>query len=53
MYYIYDEFGQLMRMVRRREEAEHICKIYTDWTYEHVKPVKKEFNFNNFDDAPF
>jgi hypothetical protein len=47
---IFDEFGQLCRWVRTKEEAEKLISIYEDWTYTYVPTNKKPFKF---EDAPF
>jgi hypothetical protein len=37
MYMLYDEFGQPIRMVKTKHEAEYLIKTYTDWTYRYMK----------------
>lgn len=39
-YRIYNEYGELMRMTRTKQEAIDICAIRNGWTFVYVKPVK-------------
>lgn len=39
-YYIYDENGELMRIVKSRQEAKQICSIRQGWTFKVVKKSK-------------
>ena len=41
MYQLHNEFGEYMRLVKRKEEAEHFVKYY-GWTMKFFKPPKKE-----------
>ena len=41
MYRLYDEFGDFMRVVKRKEEAEHFVKYY-GWTMKFFKNPKKQ-----------
>lgn len=41
MYRLYDEEGDFMRVVKRKEEAEHFIKYY-GWTAKFFKDVKKQ-----------
>lgn len=47
MYLIKNEDGELMRTVRRQEEAQAICALRLGWTFKCVrKPVRKvEYKF--------
>jgi hypothetical protein len=49
-YKIYDEYGELMRTVKTKHEAEHLIQTYTDWTYQFVKADKPKLDLP---DAPF
>lgn len=40
MYRLYDEDGDFMRVVNRKEEAEHFVKYY-GWTMKFFRPPKK------------
>lgn len=53
MYYIYDELGELMRKVKRKEEAQQLIQIRTGWTYVHIRAKRKIVDLSSFDDAPF
>ena len=37
-YNIYDENGELMRVVKTQEEAKQIINMYRDWFYQEIKP---------------
>lgn len=37
IYKIYDENGELMRVVKTQEEAQKIIKTYKDWSYQQIK----------------
>jgi hypothetical protein len=50
-YRIYDEHGELMRIVKTKHEAEHLIKTYTDWSYQFVKGTKPDLT--NLGEAPF
>ena len=50
MYLILDEYGQAMRVVKTKHEAESLIKIYTDWSYKFVKKKKQKLDLP---DAPF
>lgn len=41
VYRLYDEDGCFMRVVKRKEEAEHFVKYY-GWTMKFFKQIKKE-----------
>jgi len=51
MYYIHDEMGELMRVVRRHEEAKQILAIYHGWTMTHVRVKRKVIDLSQFEDA--
>ena len=50
-YEIYDENGELMRIVGSKAEAQNIVKTYTDWSYKFVK--KEPLDLSSLGDAPF
>lgn len=54
-YLIKDETGELMRVVRRQEEARQIIDIRNGWTMTHIKQQKEpiESVLKQFKDAPF
>ena len=37
-YNIYDENGELMRVVKTQEEAKQIINTYRDWFYQEINP---------------
>jgi len=54
MYRLYDEEGCYMRVVKRKEEAEHFVRFY-GWTMKFFKDVKKQKEkdiLKNMEDAP-
>ena len=51
MYYIHDEMGELMRVVRRQEEARQILSIYHGWTMTHVRVKRKAVDLSQFEEA--
>ena len=51
MYYIHDEMGELMRIVRRQEEAKQILAIYHGWTMTHVRVKRKVLDLSQFEEA--
>lgn len=53
MYYIYDEMGELMLKVKRKEEAQHIIQLRPGWTYVHIRTKRKIIDLSQFEDAPF
>ena len=53
MYLIYDEYGELMRWVKTKTEANHIIKTYTNWSWRYAPKVKPKFDWTNFEPAPF
>jgi hypothetical protein len=50
LYQLYDELGELMRTVSRKEEALAIVSLRSGWTYKRSVVCKPEVNF---EDAPF
>lgn len=52
-YMIFDEFGQPMRWVKTKHEADALITTYKDWTYKFVKVAKQEVDLSQFEDAPF
>ena len=53
MYYVYDENGELMRVVKRHDELKHLLEIYHGWTFRYVRNDKKPVDLTKFKDAPF
>jgi len=51
MYYIYDEFGDLMRKVRYKAEAHYLIRNRDGWYYKFVP--KKKVSLDSFEAAPF
>lgn len=49
-YQIFDESGELMRTVSRKEEALAIISLRSGWSYKRVNVVKPKFEF---EEAPF
>ena len=41
MYRLFNEYGEFMRIVKRKEEAEHFVKFY-GWTMKFFKKPSKE-----------
>lgn len=52
-YAIYNEDGEKMRVVQRKEEAEQIVATRTDWTFKFFKLDKKQPTTYQFEEAPF
>jgi len=50
-YKIYNEDGELMRIVGRKEEAEAMCELRNNWTYKAVRNAPKPQY--TFEEAPF
>jgi hypothetical protein len=50
-YKIYNEDGELMRVVGRKEEAEAMCALRNNWTYKAVRNAPKPQY--TFEEAPF
>lgn len=51
MYYVYDEMGELMRVVRRHEEAKQIVSSRHEWSYVRVQVKRKPVDLSQFEDA--
>jgi len=54
VYRLYDEDGCFMRVVKRKEEAEHFVKFY-GWTMKFFKDPKKQKEkvlLTNIEEAP-
>ena len=51
MYYIYDEMGELMCIVRRLEEAKEIVSCRNEWSFVYVQKKRKTIDLSNFEDA--
>jgi hypothetical protein len=41
-YIVYDEEGQPMRIIGRKEEAIALCALRSGWTYKYMKAKKAE-----------
>ena len=52
-YYIYGEDGDLMRIVGRQEEAEHMCATRSGWYYKARRGKRVKLSINQFEEAPF
>lgn len=50
LYHIRDEDGELMRVVRRREEAKELVQQREGWTYKAHRELKQTYIF---EEAPF
>jgi hypothetical protein len=50
-YFIYDEFGDLIRKSGSRQEARYLLKIYQGWTMKAIK--NKPVDLSHFGEAPF
>jgi hypothetical protein len=50
LYQIFDESDDLMRTVRRKEEALAIVSLRSGWSYKKVLVAKPKFEF---EEAPF
>lgn len=51
MYYIYDEMGELMRIVRRKEEAQMIVSCRHEWSFVRVQVKRKAIDLSQFEEA--
>ena len=54
MYQLHNEVGEYMRLVKRKEEAEHFVKYY-GWTAKFFKDPKKQKQkdlLKNMEEAP-
>ena len=52
-YAIYNEDGEKMRVVQRKEEAEQLVATRPDWTFRFFKLPKQEATTYQFEEAPF
>lgn len=50
-YLIYDEFGDLIRKSKSRQEAHYLLKIYQGWTMKAIK--NNPLDLSQFEEAPF
>lgn len=50
LFQLFDEQGELMRTVSRKEEAIAVVALRNGWTYKRVITKKPKFEF---EDAPF
>jgi len=50
-YLIKDEFGELMRIVGRQEEALIICALRAGWTFKCLRKPVKRVDLSQFEDA--
>jgi hypothetical protein len=50
-YLIKDEFGELMRIVGRQEEALIICALRAGWTFKCLRKPIKRIDLIQFEDA--
>jgi len=53
MYKLYDEDGEYMRWVKRREEAQALLATHQGWKVKYVKIPRKTIDLNQFEEAPF
>jgi stalled ribosome rescue protein Dom34 len=51
MYYIYDEMGDLMRIVRRQEEAKMLISCRNERSFVRVQVKRKTIDLSKFEDA--
>lgn len=52
-YMVYDEEGELMRVVGRQEEARQIAQAREGWTFKCVRKPKETVDLIEFEEAPF
>ncbi len=52
-YMVYDEEGELMRVVGRQEEARQIAQAREGWTFKCVRKPKETIDLTEFEEAPF
>ena len=53
MYKLYDEDGEYMRWVKRREEAQAILATHQGWKVKYIKTTRKVVDLSQFEEAPF
>jgi len=51
MYYIYDEICELMRIVRRHEEAKLVVSCRHEWSFVRVQVKRKTVDLSQFEEA--
>ena len=52
-YLIYNEDGELMRIVGRQEEARHILSTHLGWSLKRVRTPKPIVDLSQFQEALF
>lgn len=52
-YQIKDEYGEVMRIVGRQEEARQIVQQREGWTFKCVRTKKKVLDLSHFEEALF
>ena len=52
-YNIYDEDGEKMRVVHRKEEAEQLVATHSDWSFTFFKLPKQQSTTYQFEEALF
>lgn len=50
-YYISDELGELMRIVRHLEEAKHICITRDGWSFKCIIKKRPPMDWSKFERA--
>lgn len=50
-YMLYDEDGELMRVVGRQEEAIGIMRTHSGWTFKRIRTPKPILDLSQFEDA--
>lgn len=50
-YLIRNEDGELMRVVHRQEEAQHIVILRKGWTFKCIRTPKPMIDLSQFEDA--
>lgn len=53
MYYIYDELGDLMRKVKRKEEAKQLINLRDGWSFKYIFTKRKPVDLSQFEECPF
>jgi hypothetical protein len=53
MYRLFDENGEYMRWVSRKEEALGLLASHPDWTMKFVRRARKVVDLSQFEEAPF
>ena len=52
-YVIKDEYGEVMRVVGRQEEAQHIVQQREGWTFKCVRKPVRKMDLSQFEEALF